>query len=515
MFNVPMEMPQNLLPPVKVLLPVNLALKRVTSTSGNGVYASSDTLFRGAVFGRDSIEVGEDVLPFRQQLVRKIILTLARLQGEKHDKITEEEPGRIVHEYRTTVVDGKPIKGIQRSLFEELSSKWGGNDHEMAYYGAVDATPHYIRLVYSYVEQYGPGILSETVTRRSGATNTIKQAVEEAFEWTKRKILASHSGFVEYRRANPHGLPNQVWKDSEEFYVHTNGQMANHNLPIASIEVQAAAYDGLMAATSLLGRDEGRTLAVGIRDKVFDHLWMPDQQYFALGVDYADEAPEKPRIIGTRTANPAALLDSRIFDDIPEQQRQKYVSALVSGIMSYEFLTDAGIRSRALSGAHLVGHWDYHGSFVAWPKETYDIAKGLRRQGFPFLAEQLENRLLNVVWKNREYPEFVYVDGFGRVLATSPAMTQHGEVILVDSTNDPERLQAWTVSAILAISTMRWSERIRLPQLPLRKRREPTWQALLESEVMRAIPRVGVLINPVKLAMKYPTHKYSLTRPKQ
>lgn len=39
-----------------------LALKTMTSRNGLGVYASSDVLFKGAVFGRDSLTVAEDIM---------------------------------------------------------------------------------------------------------------------------------------------------------------------------------------------------------------------------------------------------------------------------------------------------------------------------------------------------------------------------------------------------------------------------------------------------------------------
>jgi glycogen debranching enzyme len=89
------------LPLPKVVIPPTQALRSVTSKNGLGVYASSDRLFRGAVFGRDSLEVAEDLLYIKPKLVEKILLTLASLQGETQNKDNEEEPGKIIHEYRT------------------------------------------------------------------------------------------------------------------------------------------------------------------------------------------------------------------------------------------------------------------------------------------------------------------------------------------------------------------------------------------------------------------------------
>src|SRR5690606_14054105 len=132
-------------------------------------------------------------------------------------------------------------------------------------------------------------------------------------------------------------------------------------------------------------------------------------------------------------------------------------------------------------------YWDYHGSYVSWPKETYDIAKGLRRQGFPKLAKQLENRLLNVTLRSRSYPEFVYVDEWGRVLASSPSAREHADLIIVDSTNNPESIQAWTVSALYAVVSNRLADRVKLTKPSSR----PKWKTALEREIMRNMPHVS------------------------
>src|SRR5437868_2289161 len=88
--------------PKPVILAPNLALRKVTSKTGKGVYASNDTLFKGAVFGRDSLEVAEDLITVKPKLVQHILMTLASLQGLHSHDVNEEEHGKIVHEYRTT-----------------------------------------------------------------------------------------------------------------------------------------------------------------------------------------------------------------------------------------------------------------------------------------------------------------------------------------------------------------------------------------------------------------------------
>lgn len=496
------------LPLPKVRLTPSQALRAVTSKSGLGVYASADRLYRGAVFGRDSLEVAEDLLYVKSRLVEKILLTLAGLQGEDNRKDNEEEPGKIIHEYRTPRVDGKPINSSSREIYDRLSQMWGGDGHELAYYGSVDSTPHFIKVLAEYCQAYGMEILTMQVRHRSGRCESVLEVMDNAIEWLARHLDNSKSGLVEYHRKNPKGIANQVWKDSREFYVHENGQQASHSHPISSIEVQALAYDAFKSAAGLLPSKKQRleSYARRIQKSTIELLWLDHRNYFGLGTDYDQSG--NLRVIKTITANPAELLDSAILEDLPDTTKQHFISGVVREIMGTDFLTDAGIRSRALSEAKLVDFWDYHGSYVTWPKETYDIAKGLRRQGLPLLARELENRLLNVIKATRSYPEFLYVDPRGRVLGVPTPSHIHGEMIFVDSPNRPERIQAWTVSAILGIEYYRrYTPSKKIPQEP--------WQKELEREVLQHIPLVPRLRSGRELSARYPSYPYEINSKEQ
>ena len=473
------------------------------SKSGKGVYASSDRLFKGAVFGRDSLVVAEDLMTLRPLLVRRILLTLASLQGLEHRSANEEEPGKIIHEYRTKVVDGKPLQGVPLQIFDDLSKRWGGSDTELIYYGSVDSTPHFIRTLCEYCGFYGPRILGRRITLQDGLTATVYDVLAGALKWLESKLSDSKSGLLEYHAHNEDGIENQVWKDSKEFYVHENGRFVNHSRPVASIEAQGLAYDALIAAAEYFPEwvEKLNSAAHRLRDRTIELTWQPQRNYFALGIDYSQEG--ELRVIKTTTANPASLLNSGFFDRLPKEKKREYISSIVRNIMGTEFLTDAGVRSRALSEANLIPFWDYHGSFVSWPKETFDIAKGLRLQGFPRLAYQLENRLLNVVRKSRGYPEFLYVDPRGRVLGSSSNAHRHTHSLMIRSTNVPESIQAWTVSAVVAILANR------RPGIRIGKYKQKAWQEELEKEVLTHIPRVSSLKFKA-LNARYPEYPYEL-----
>lgn len=488
-------------------LPPEQALQKVTSEQGRGIYASADTLFKGAIFGRDSLEVAEDLLFVKPYLVERVLLTLAAEQGTSLNDKTEEEPGKIIHEFRTKEVDGRPLDDISRLIFEELVGKWGGNEEYLSYFGSVDSTPQFIRLSSRYISQIDKDFPNRMVVRRDGSEVTMQNVLEDALQWLTTKVTASKSGLLEYKRQNPRGIQNQVWKDSLEFYVHRDGTLVNHDQPVASIEVQGLAYDALCAGALLVPNkcDQYLEMANELRSSTIKHLWREQEGYFALGLDYAKH--DLLRIIDTKTANPAALLDTTIFDGLTTNLQEKYIGGIVKTITSKDFLTDAGIRSRALSEASLVPFWDYHGSYTSWPKETYDIAKGLRRQGFPELARQLEDRLINVIRRAANYPEFFFVDADGTVLIATPTGTGDNPLATnVVSMNSPESLQAWTISAVISILSERLHQEVTMSP-------EEIWQFKIEQEVLEQIPHLHLLTDGA-LAERYPFRPFSLTIPK-
>lgn len=475
-----------------------LALERVLSPTGFP-YASGFHLFKDAHFGRDSLEVAEDLLEVRPDIALTVIHRLADLQGIATDRLTEEEPGKIHHEYRALTLDGKPVDAESRAIFRSLAQHWRLADSpealdaltEQIYYGTVDATPLYVRLVARYCAVRGKAILdAECNPRNGGKPITIRESVRRAVEWIVGAIEGSDLGLLEFRRMNPKGHRFQAWKDGTTSYLHTDGTFANYNGPIASIEVQGLAYDALMAAPALLDDDvpvEGdrlQHLGDGLREAVLKHFWMPDEQYFAMALDREPDTGAV-RQIRTITSNPAALLDSGIFDRMPGSERERVVGAIVRRIYGDEFLTPVGVRCTSLRHQDMLDYAAYQSSHTVWHKETYDIAKGLRDQGFPNLAGDLETRLLNAINLTAAATEFLYVlpDGCADLDPFDGQPGTDSEEIF--GTNIPENDQAWSISAALAIKWRRghgkdegWSS---------------GWQRAIEDEKRRTIPPVPIL----------------------
>jgi glycogen debranching enzyme len=228
-------------------------LAKVRAPEGWGVFASIGPNFQHAVFGRDSIEVAEDILPYDQALARDIILALARLQGTSYDADSEEEPGKIHHEYRSAQFAGQAIPAESLAIMRRLQAKkWSDASKDiMLYYGAYDATPLYIRLVQQYTAAYGDDILDHVYRNKDGRQQTIRGSLWAATSWLVSKLYAREDRLLAYRRTNPQGIANQVWKDSHIAYLFSDGTMPDCDKGIVSTELQGYAYDALLYAAQI------------------------------------------------------------------------------------------------------------------------------------------------------------------------------------------------------------------------------------------------------------------------
>jgi glycogen debranching enzyme len=438
-------------------------LQSLRSPATNALFASGGELYSDAVFGRDSLEAAEDVLHLLPGVAHDVILGLSRLQGvvdaPPGPGSNEEEPGKIHHEHRSLYVDGRRISARSQQLLERLSATWGGDGTTMTYYGSADATPLYVRLVVRACERHGAALLDQGLVRKDGRATTVGDCVLAALGWIARRQDASPLGLVEFQRRNPMGLPFQVWKDSGTSYLHRGGCIANHDAPIAAVEVQGYAYDALVGAAHLLEAerpelaDEWRARATKLREAVLRHLWMPADRYFAMGLDRDGDGA--PRQIASVASNGALLLDTGLLDGLPEADER--VEGVVRRICGPEFLTGAGVRCRSLAEDGAMDFQDYHGTWAVWPKEAFDVVKGLHRQGLHGLARQVGVRILNAVNVAGANVELLYVSPDGRVHfdfggrdAPGPAPSE------IAATTIPEAPQAWTVTAALAL---KWAHR--------------------------------------------------------
>jgi glycogen debranching enzyme len=308
-----------------------------------------------ALFGRDSLLTSAMLLPYVPELALGTLRTLARLQGRREDPMTEEQPGKILHEVR---------------LGADLSLALGGDS---IYYGSIDSTPLFVMLV-GRALQWGVPIeqLRELVP-----------AVDRALDWVEGYGDRDGDGFVEYQRSTDRGLVNQGWKDSFDSIAFSDGQLAQP--PITLAEVQGYVYAAYLARADLaeaLGADGSpwRERAAELKRRFHEVFWLPSLGYYALALD-RDKRP-----VDVRTSNIGHCLWTGIVDDAVAGQ-------VVEHLLSPAMFTGFGLRTLS-ADATAYNPVSYHNGSV-WPHDTALGASGIARYGFRDEAERIVTGLLD------------------------------------------------------------------------------------------------------------------------
>lgn len=309
------------------------------------------------LFGRDSLWAARLLLPLDLELAGSTLRVLARLQGVKNDPATEEEPGKILHELRSSTLR-LPGEGIV------LPPR---------YYGTIDATALWILLL---VEADNAGLDERE-------TAALLPHLRAACEWMVN--AAPPDGFIAYSdRTGGHGLANQGWKDSGDSIQWRDGALADG--PIALCEVQGYAYAAATGAAELLDRfdqpggEDLRGWAAALRERFRERFWVttPEGHYPAIALDRDGAA------VDSLTSNIGHLLGTGILD---ANEARDVADLLVSDSMSAGF----GVRTLS-SGAR--GFWplSYHAGAV-WSHDSAIIAWGMHRAGLDDHAMVIVNQL--------------------------------------------------------------------------------------------------------------------------
>jgi glycogen debranching enzyme len=498
--------------------------------TGDHLNASGGPHFSNKNFGRDSAismlflldnlkhSSDPEVEKETRFIIEKGIQSLIRWQGGKDAKINghwrknAEEKGKIHHEAGPVAID-------KLGLVEKWQDSDDSHSDMLVYFGSVDATPLYVKLVCEYIElvrkldsspQAAYEFLMSKAANFRGGELTISQSLAEAAGWIERQLKASELGFLEYYRkpGQEQGIPNQVWKDSLTSYVHLNGELANTKAPIASIEVQALAYDALLGVAEIFDKDQilaratklaqhqvdhWRAEADSLRQRLFRDFWIEPEQRFVQAIDRQPKTGEM-RQIKTPSSNELHLLNSRLFDDLSEKAKKPYLSSLIHQAFNDDFLTDIGIRCRARSRNSLISFADYHGSWAVWPWESHWIALGLRRQGLPKLADQVDIRIMNSFIISGQYTEFYMVNPINqrvyyRFVAMEPEK-QTDETL--KATNLPDTPQTWSATAAIDIHGLFTGHH--------EEKLQPEWLARLEQEMLYKIGSAELIPDDHELA---------------
>jgi glycogen debranching enzyme len=309
-----------------------------------------------ALFGRDSLLTSWMVLPLDQQLALGTLQTLARFQGARIDPLTEEQPGRILHEVR---------------FGREAKLALGGGE---AYYGTADSTPLFVALL-GELHRWGLA---------DAELHALLPAADRALSWIDTYGDLDGDGFVEYRRATDLGLVNQGWKDSFDGVNDATGRLAAP--PIALAEVQAYVYAAYLARSSIASAAGDDRTAATYQSKAEtlnaafnEQFWLPDRGWYAIGLD-GDK-----RALDALTSNMGHCLWCGIVDD-------DKAPAVAHHLLDPRIWTGFGVRTLASTmGAY--NPMSYHNGSV-WPHDSAIAAAGLMRYGYVAEAQRLALGLL-------------------------------------------------------------------------------------------------------------------------
>jgi glycogen debranching enzyme len=311
------------------------------------------------LFGRDSLWAARLALAADVGIAASTLRVLARLQGDRVDIATAQQPGKIPHELRSAplALPGEDV------LLPPL------------YYGTVDATLLWVCLL---ADAFDAGMPRDEV-------EALVPALRAALTWMTDYGDGSGHGFIDYIDESGHGLANQGWKDSGDSIQWRDGSLAKG--PIALCEVQGYAYEAAQRGADVLdalgepGGDELRAWAAALRERFRAAYWVqtPEGRYPAIALD-ADQRP-----VDTLTSNIGHLIGTGILDTAEEAH---VASLLLGESMSSGF----GIRTMSTGAA---GYWplSYHGGSV-WAHDTAIAVHGLSRAGLHTEALQVVEGLL-------------------------------------------------------------------------------------------------------------------------
>ncbi|MBA2641673.1 MAG: amylo-alpha-1,6-glucosidase, partial [Actinobacteria bacterium] len=310
-----------------------------------------------ALFGRDSILMSYQLLPFQPQVAKTTLEVLASLQATERDDFRDAEPGKVLHELR---------RGELTTL---------GDKPHSPYYGGHDTTPLFLVLLDEY----------ELWTGDAELVRSLEAPARAAILWIEEEADLDCDGLLEYLKRSSEGLDNQGWKDSENAVLFADGTHAEP--PIATCEVQAYAYDALRRSARMARElwddadlaDRLLDRAEELRECFEDAFWSEERSHYVLALD------GEKRQVDALTSNVGHVLWSGIAS--PER-----AGATVAKLLSPGLWSGWGIRTMSAEDAGY-NPLEYHNGTV-WPHDTALVAEGMRRYGFRDEASRVAIALL-------------------------------------------------------------------------------------------------------------------------
>jgi glycogen debranching enzyme len=356
-----------------------------------------------ALFGRDSLITALQLLNARPDVARATLRALAALQGTKDDPATDEEPGKIVHEFRP--------HGAERFAY----MGWPVRNGKLRYYGSADSTSWFLVVL---------AALGDPALSRE-----LEGSWRAAGLWLER-ALEHGGGFVRYGPRDGGGLAHQGWRDSTDpVHPQTDGSGIVREdgslpqAPLADADTQAVALVALRALALLSGDAAHTAEAEALRSRIEGSFGPQTMAIEADGRKVLGAGSQQGWLLWAGVLGSAAS------------------AAAAERLCRPDVFSPFGLRTLA-SGHPQYRPTGYHRGAV-WPFDSWLGWGGLRAAGREAEAERLRKGVLDALGRLGDPVECYAVGPDG-----------------------PEpipfacRVQAWTVGAAFALER-RWDGRPR------------------------------------------------------
>jgi glycogen debranching enzyme len=397
-----------------------------------GILASGKDEIYGCIFGRDSLITALKLIKtynkngdqYFLKLVKKILINLIQLQGKDINIESGEEPGKIIHEYRTH--NYEHLVSMENPWYLYA-------DNTIRNYDSVDSTPLFLIAAYRYFQaSHDISFLEDSI-----------ESIHKALAWITLYGDSNGDGFIDYS-FNPDrkfgGLHTQSWMDSSESIFHEDGTPTSY--PIAPLEVQGYAYLAFTLWSKYFA-DSDSTLSINLsftaknlKEKFNEKFVIPGDSFqLASAIDGSG----KP-LLSVRSSMGHILwaAQTKELDGISDCiLSEEHVPRLVERLLCSDlFEPNAGMRTLSKHSANYDPRSYHNGSI--WPHDTAMVATGF--ENFGYLKESdILRKSLRLAWKHFGTPIelFVYTEG-----EFQEYQSKSGQKACVK--------QAWSAASILA-----------------------------------------------------------------
>jgi glycogen debranching enzyme len=340
-------------------------LRMLWNQEDDGGYLAAGTPWYDTLFGRDSAIASVQMLAYKPEIARHSLKMLARWQGKKSHAWQDEEPGKILHEWRQ----------------DEMTA--AGELPFSPYYGSVDSTPLFLLLAGEYYAW----------TADLEVLRELEPNLRAALHWIDALADIDGDGYIEYKARSAAGLVNQGWKDSPDAITNADGTLAKP--PIALVEVQGYVYAAkkkLAPVFAALGDQElAQQLsrqAAQLKRRFNRDFWLEESNFLALALDGDNHQ------VATITSNPGHALWAGIV-------QRRLAEPVVDVLMRNDMFSGWGIRTLS-AASNRFNPLGYHLGTV-WPHDNSIIAMGFKKYGFEDELNEVATALFDAA---RSFPYY-------------------------------------------------------------------------------------------------------------